>query len=170
MEDIFRFVVVPRRPVRAFCIRRQRLSCIPQISPNGSQMTASHAHRSADPMLFLRYLDLVIAILVLPIFVLADLPLAGWLTGAGTYAAQRAIGEYTTRRAAASDDARTTVGLMAGSMIGRGWLVALTIFAVGVAVSDEAGLSAAVLFIALFTVYFTMQMILRPFEKENPRP
>ena len=25
-------------------------------------------------------------------------------------------------------------------------------------------------FIALFTVYFTMQMILRPFEKENPRP
>ncbi|HEV7774943.1 MAG TPA: hypothetical protein VGO48_16815 [Conexibacter sp.] len=121
-------------------------------------------------MLFLRYLDLVIALLVLPIFVLADLPLAGWLTGAGTYAAQRAVGEYTARRAAASDDARTTVGLMAGSMIGRGWLVALTIFAVGVTVGDEAGLSAAVLFIALFTVYFTMQMILRPFEKENPRP
>jgi hypothetical protein len=121
-------------------------------------------------MLLLRYLDLIVAVLVLPIFVLADLPLVGWVTGAGTYAAQRAIGEYTARRASASDDARTTVGLMAGSMIGRGWLVALTIFAVGVAVSDEAGLSAAVLFIALFTVYFTMQMILRPFEKENPRP
>ena len=51
--------------------------------------------------------------------------------GAGAYAAQRAIGAYTTRRAAASDDPRTIVGLMAGSMIGRGWLVALTIFAVG---------------------------------------
>lgn len=121
-------------------------------------------------MIVLRYLDLVVALLVLPVFLLADLPLVGWVTGAGTYAAQRAIGEYTARRAAASDDARTTVGLMAGSMIGRGWLVALTIFAVGVAVSDEAGLSAAVLFIALFTIYFTMQMILRPFEKENPRP
>src|SRR5215218_3336748 len=170
MEDIFRFSVVPRRPVRVFASRRQRPSCIPPISRNGSHMTASHAQRSIDPMLFLRYLDLVIAVLVLPIFVLADLPLAGWLTGAGTYAAQRAIGDYTSRRAAASDDARTTVGLMAGSMIGRGWLVALTIFAVGVTVGDEAGLSAAVLFIALFTVYFTMQMILRPFEKENPRP
>ena len=133
-------------------------------------MTESHALRSADPMLFLRYLDLVVALLVLPVFVLAELPLAGWLTGAGTYAAQRAIGDYTARRAAASDDTRTTVGLMAGSMIGRGWLVALTIFAVGVTVGDEAGLSAAVLFIALFTIYFTMQMILRPFEKENPRP
>ena len=133
-------------------------------------MTETHALRPADPMIVFRYLDLAIALLVLPLFVLADWPLAGWITGAGTYAAQRAIGEWTARRAAASDDARTTVGLMAGSMIGRGWLVALTIFAVGVAVSDEAGLSAAVLFIALFTVYFTMQMILRPFEKENPRP
>jgi hypothetical protein len=133
-------------------------------------MTDTHALRSADPMLVLRYLDLLLALLVLPLFVLADLPLAGWITGAGTYAVQRAVGELATRRAAASDDARTTVGLMAGSMIGRGWLVALTIFAVGVTVGDEAGLSAAVLFIALFTVYFTMQMILRPFEKENPRP
>lgn len=133
-------------------------------------MTESHALRTTDPLAFLRYLDLVVALLVLPLFLLAGWPLAGWLTGAGTYAAQRAIGEYTARRAAASDDARTTVGLMAGSMIGRGWLVALTIFAVGVTVGDEAGLAAAVLFIALFTVYFTMQMILRPFEKENPRP
>jgi hypothetical protein len=133
-------------------------------------MTTSHALRTSDPMVFLRYFDLVVAALALPLFVLADFPIAGWITGAGTYAAQRAIGAWTARRAAASDDARTTVGLMAGSMIGRGWLVALTIFAVGVTVGDEAGLSAAVLFIALFTVYFTMQMILRPFEKENPRP
>jgi hypothetical protein len=121
-------------------------------------------------MAVLRNLDLVVAVLTLPIFLLADVSLAGWITGAGTYAAQRAIAAYTARRAAASDDVRTTVGLMAGSMIGRGWLVALTIFAVGVTVGDQAGLSAAVLFIVLFTVYFTMQMILRPFEKENPRP
>ena len=118
-------------------------------------------------MAVVRNLDLVVALLALPLFVLGDLPLAGWLTGAGAYAGQRAIGAWATRRAAASDDARTTVGLMAGSLIGRGWLVALTIFAVGAAVGDDVGLSAAVLFIALFTVYFTIQMILRPFEKER---
>ena len=133
-------------------------------------MTTSHAMRSADPMSVLRYLDLALGVLALPVFLLADLPLGGWLTGFGVYALQRAVGEWTTRRAAASDDARTTVGLMAGSMIGRGWLTALTIFAVGAAAGSKVGLSAAVLFIALFTVYFTMQMILRPFEKENPRP
>jgi hypothetical protein len=49
-------------------------------------------------------------------------------------------------------------------MIGRGWLVALTIFGVGL-IDNDAGLAAAVLVIALFTVYFTMQMILRPFER-----
>ena len=121
-------------------------------------------------MSLLRNLDLAVAVLALPLFVLGDLPLAGWITGAGAYAAQRAIGAYAARRAHASTDARTTVGLMAGSMIGRGWLVALTIFAVGVTVGDRAGLSAAVLFIAIFTVYFTVNMILRPFEKDAPRP
>jgi hypothetical protein len=133
-------------------------------------MSDTHASMTLDPMSLLRNLDLAVAVLALPLFLVADLPLAGWITGAGTYAAQRAIGSYAARRAAASDDARTTVGLMAGSMIGRGWLVALTIFAVGVTVGDEAGLSAAVLFIALFTIYFTVNMILRPFEQEAPRP
>lgn len=133
-------------------------------------MTATHALRSPEPMAVLRYLDLALAAIALPVFLIAGLPLGGWITGAGLYVLQRGIGEYTTRRAAASQDARTTVGLLAGSMIGRGWLVALTIFAVGAAAGSKVGLSAAVLFIALFTVYFSMQMILRPFEKENPRP
>jgi hypothetical protein len=112
----------------------------------------------------LRYLDLVVLALALPIFIAADFPLLGYAAGAAAWLVQRWISYVLTRRAAASDDPRTTVGLMAGSMIGRGWLVALTIFGVGL-VDNDAGLAAAVLVIALFTVYFTMQMILRPFER-----
>jgi hypothetical protein len=111
-----------------------------------------------------RLLDLVVLALALPIFVLADLPLAGYAAAAGAWLVQRAIQVTLERRAKASDDPRTVVGLTAGSMIGRGWLVALTIFAVGVAVDREAGLSAAVLVIVLFTVYFTVSMTLRPFD------
>jgi hypothetical protein len=111
-----------------------------------------------------RLLDLVVLALALPIFVLAGLPLAGYAAAAGAWLVQRAIQVTLERRAKASDDPRTVVGLTAGSMIGRGWLVALTIFGVGVAVDREAGLSAAVLVIVLFTVYFTVSMILRPFE------
>lgn len=121
-------------------------------------------------MRILRNSDLVVAAVALPLFIAAGFPIAGWLAGAGIYALQRGIATYTSRRASDSDDARTVVGLMAGSMIGRGWLVAITIFAVGLLVSHAAGLSAAVLFIALFTVYFTIQMIVRPFEKEDRRP
>ena len=111
----------------------------------------------------LRHLDLVVLALALPVFIAADFPLLGYVVGGGIWLVQRGISHVLTRRAAASDDPRTTVGLMAGSMIGRGWLVALTIFGVGL-VDNDAGLAAAVLVIALFTVYFTMQMILRPFE------
>jgi hypothetical protein len=111
-----------------------------------------------------RLLDLVVLALALPIFVLAGLPLAGYAAAAGAWLVQRAIQVTLERRAKASDDPRTIVGLTAGSMIGRGWLVALTIFGVGVAVDREAGLSAAVLVIVVFTVYFSVSMIVRPFE------
>jgi hypothetical protein len=53
-------------------------------------------------------------------------------------------------------------------MIVRGWLVALSIFLVGLSDSD-AGLAAAMLIIALFTLYLAMQLALRPFDsKELP--
>jgi hypothetical protein len=54
-------------------------------------------------------------------------------------------------------------------MIGRGWLVAGSIFAVGLAAEREDGLAAALLSIALFTVYFTAHLIVRPFDEAARR-
>jgi hypothetical protein len=110
-----------------------------------------------------RYLDLLLLALALPIFLAAGLPMAGWIVGGGAWVAQRVLQEYLDRRAGASTDPRTVVGLLAGSMIARGWFVAIAVFLVGLS-DNEAGLAAAVLVIALFTVYFTTRMILRPFE------
>ena len=120
-------------------------------------------------MTVLRLLDLVLLALAFPVFVLADLPLAGYAAAAGAWVAQRAIQTVLERRAKASDDPRTVVGIATASMIGRGWLVALTIFAIGMAEGNDAGLSAAVLVIALFTVYFMVSMILRPFDVAEGR-
>ena len=116
---------------------------------------------------FVRYLDLLLVALALPVFLVAGLPLAGWAVGGGAWVAQRALQEYLDRRASASTDPRTVVGLLAGSMIARGWFVAIAVFLVGLS-DNEAGLAAAVLVIALFTVYFTVRMILRPFETDAP--
>lgn len=113
---------------------------------------------------FVRYLDLVALLLALPLFLLADLPLAAYIVGGGAWVLQRIVQLLMQRRAEASDDPRVVAGWTAGSMIVRGWFCALAIFGVGLAEGDKAGLSAAVLVIALFTVYFMMRMILRPIE------
>jgi hypothetical protein len=90
----------------------------------------------------------------------------GYVAGAVAWLLQRAIQVALNRRAAASSDPRTVVGIAAGSMIGRGWLVALIIFAAGLR-DEDAGLAAAVLVIALFTAYFTVSMIMRPFQNSE---
>jgi hypothetical protein len=115
-------------------------------------------------MIVLRYLDLVLLAVALPVFIAAGWPLLGWAAGAAAWIVQRAIQHYTNRKAVETDDLKATAGWITGSMIGRGWLCAITIFAAGM-VENDAGLAAAVLVIACFTAYFTVSMILRPFEQ-----
>ena len=115
------------------------------------------------PLTVLRYLDFAVLLLALPIFIAAGLPLLGWTGAAVGWTLQRVIQHAIEQRARASDDPRTVAGLLTGSMIARGWLVAGSIFVVGLA-EREAGLAAAILSITLFTFYFTSQMLTRPFE------
>ena len=123
-------------------------------------------------MIALRYFDLVLLALALPVFLLGGLPMLGYAAGAAAWLVQRGVQVLLNRKAVASDDPRTTVGIAAGSMIGRGWLVALTIFgAYLIAGSDDAvGLAAAVLVVVLFTAYFTVNLITRPFENHRELP
>lgn len=116
-------------------------------------------------MLALRYLDIVILILALPVFLAADLSMVGYAAAAAAWLVQRTIQVVLTRKAAAAEDPRVVAGIAVGSMIGRGWLVALTILAVGLADGDGAGLAAAVLILVLVTAYLTVSMIMRPFDK-----
>jgi hypothetical protein len=118
------------------------------------------------PLRMMRYLDLALLALALPIFIAADLPLLGWLGAAVGWLVQRGVQMAIESRARASDDPRTVAGLLTGSMIARGWIIAASIFVVGLS-DREAGLSAAILAITLFTVYFTGQLIGRPFEERR---
>jgi hypothetical protein len=119
-------------------------------------------------MIALRYLDLVLLVVALPVFLLGGLPMLGYAAGAAAWLVQRGVQVALNRKAVAADDPRTVVGIAAGSMIGRAWLVALTIFAAGLK-DEDAGLAAAVLVIVLFTAYFTVSMIMRPFDMQNSR-
>jgi hypothetical protein len=132
-------------------------------------MQNQHALRtSGDPFTFLRYLDFAVLALALLIFVVAELPLLGWGVAALAWCVQRAIQLFVNKRAAASNEPRTVAGLLAGSMLARGWLVALAVFGAGM-IEREAGLAAAVLCLTLFTVYLSVGMLTRPFEAGGAR-
>jgi hypothetical protein len=118
------------------------------------------------PLRALRYLDLAILAIALPVFIAADLPLIGWAAVAAVWVAQRALQAAINKRARESEDPGTVAGLLTASMIARGWLVAGTIFVVGLS-EREAGLAGAILAITLFSFYFMAQMLVRPFEEQR---
>jgi hypothetical protein len=99
-----------------------------------------------------------------------DLPVLGYAVGALAWILNRAIGVWTERVAKGQQDIRRAVGLNLGVLIARAWLVGLTILAVGLAGEREDGLTAAVLLLAAFTVYFVTSLLLRPLEGKATRP
>ena len=116
----------------------------------------------------LKNVDILVLLVALVVFLVTPLPELGWITGAAAWLVQRAISELAVRRSEAADDVRTRVGLLAGSIIIRGWVVAGILVAVGLNDSD-AGLAAAVLFLAVFTLQLTMTMAIRPYDAPPPR-
>lgn len=110
-------------------------------------------------MTFVRNLDLALVALALPVFLIAGLPVLGWVTAVVVWALWRGIGTFSDRRAASATDPREVAGIAAGSMIGRGWLLGLILLGAGLLAGHDVGLSAAVLVLALFTVHFTFKLI-----------
>ena len=119
---------------------------------------STHALRTSDIKVW-RYTDLIVLLLALPLFLLTGLPFEGWAGGALAYVAQRLIGSFAESKARDSEDPKVVAGWMTGGVIARGWLVALMVFGTGIAFGDSAGLSAAVLFLATFTISFPIRMV-----------
>jgi hypothetical protein len=79
------------------------------------------------------------------------------------------VRDVLANKARESDDPRTVAGILVASLLARGFLIAFALLGVGLAVSNKAGLCAAVLFLAAFTISFVMGLALRPFEQGPPR-
>lgn len=118
----------------------------------------------------LRNLDLLLLGVALPVFAVAGFPLLGWLTAAVVWILWRGIGEWSDRKATSVGSASPGrfAGIVAGSMIARGWLMALIVFGVGILTDDETGLSAALLCVVLFTSSFVVKLISRPTHQASP--
>jgi hypothetical protein len=123
-----------------------------------------------DPLVLFRWLDVILVVLAAPFVLLAGLPVLGYAVGAAAWIVNRVAGAQVERLARARPDVRTAVGLNLAALIARAWLVGLTILAVGLAGEREDGLTAAVLLLAAFTLYFVTSLLLRPHERKASRP
>ncbi len=100
------------------------------------------------------YLDLVILVLALPVFIFAGFDLGGYAIAAAVWVAQRLVQIWAEREAKAKLAAgkRTrAMGAVAATSLARPWLMAAVVLAACI-VDREAGLYAAALLIVLFTV------------------
>jgi small-conductance mechanosensitive channel len=119
----------------------------------------------------LRYLDLVILAVALPVFIAADLPMSGYLVVAGVWlalygieiGADRAIAAATRRR-----DRRAAMGWLGATGLASAWIVALAVLIVGLAAGKDAGLAAALLSLILFTVHLGSRVLARMLASGEP--
>jgi hypothetical protein len=126
---------------------------------------SQHAFRTVDPVAPLRFLDVGLVVLAAPFVAVSGLPLLGYAVGAGAWVLQRVAGELIERRAKASHDPRTAVGLSVASIIARAWVVGLAILTVGLAGTRDDGAMAAATVLAAFTIYFAMNLLVRSLER-----
>ncbi|MBK5218594.1 MAG: hypothetical protein JJE35_02225 [Thermoleophilia bacterium] len=107
----------------------------------------------------LKYVDLLLLAAALAVFVVGGFPMLGYAVGAAVWLIQRFVQVYATKRAAtelAAGNRQKAMGIVAATTLGRVWLMATAVLLVGIA-EREAGLSAAILVLVLFTVSFAAQ-------------
>jgi uncharacterized membrane protein YkgB len=106
-----------------------------------------------------KYVDLLVLAAALAVFLLGGLPMLGYAVGAVAWLAQRGIQMIAARRAQAELSAgnrQKAMGIVAATTLGRVWLMATAVLLVGLA-ERQAGLAAAILVLALFTISFAAQ-------------
>jgi diacylglycerol kinase len=112
----------------------------------------------------LRYLDLALLVLALPVFLAAGFSMTGYLAVVGIWIVMYAI-ELVSNRAIESAvsrrDRRAAMGWLGATGLARAWVVALGVLITGLAAGKDAGLAAAVLAAILFTVHLGSRILLR---------
>jgi hypothetical protein len=130
----------------------------------------SHAMRRSDPLIVLRYLDVILVVLAAPFVVLTGLPVLGYAAGAAAWIVQRLVGARVEAAMRRQRDIRTVLGLGLGASLGRSFFVGLTILAVGLAGARADGATAGIVVLVAFTVYLGSALVLRPLERNTPNP
>lgn len=95
-------------------------------------------------------LGTIVALVALPVVLLAGGPLAGWMLGFGLWVANW-LAVLATSKFSLTASPTTAVGVTGISLMARAWIVAIVLFIVAIRVSETIALTAAFVFLAAFT-------------------
>ncbi len=123
---------------------------------------------SSDPLVIVRYFDVVLVILAAPFVLLMGGPMLGYTVAALAWIATRFGGAALERWAKTVPNPRLQVGVGFAVLLGRVWIMGIAILVVGLAGSRADGLMAALLALVAFSVYFATQLVVRPMERKSP--
>lgn len=108
-----------------------------------------------------KHVDLLALVAALAVFLVGGFPLLGYAAATAVWLAQRGIQVLAQRRMKAelaAGNRQKAMGIVAGSTLGRVWLMATAVLLIGIA-ERESGLAAALLLAVLFTLSFAAQGI-----------
>ena len=119
-----------------------------------------------------KYVDLIALALALPVFLLGGFPMLGYAVAAAVWLFQRGIQMLAARQVKeelSHGERQRAMGIVAGTGLGRVWLIAAVVLVVGLAVDKDAGLAAAVLLVVLFTLSIGAQAYRHLFQEGGGR-
>ena len=118
----------------------------------------------------LRYIDLVLLWLTVPVALALGAPTLGVLLAAAVWTVQRFVALAVERRARRRDNVREALGLNMATMLGRMWLMGGTIVVAGVGGAREDGAAAAIVLLVVFTISLAATLLTRSLNDNGPQP
>jgi len=107
----------------------------------------------------LPYLDIVLVLLAAVPALAAGAPALGFAVGAAAWIVLRCVSVPVDRKLEEIDDLRRRLGLAVAYKMGRVWLLACAIIAVGVTSTRADALTTALVVFGAFSVYFATSAV-----------
>jgi len=121
-------------------------------------------------MTALRYIDLVLLWLTVPLALALGAPQLGLLLAAVVWTVQRLVALEVDRRARQRESVREAIGLNLATMFARMWLVTAAVVVAGVGGEREDGVAAAAVLLITFTISLVATLVARALSHTDPRP
>jgi hypothetical protein len=125
-------------------------------------MSLSATTATEPPMTLLRYFDVVVLVVAAPVVLLIGVPATGYLAGSASWIILRAIGVAVERYAAASGVQSRELSLRLAYLMGRLFLLAMTVILVRQGSGRDDGLTALLVIVIAFTLQLGLSFANRP--------